>query len=72
MNYGGMDASAQPKYAWTKWQKQFLWLPKKIKGKWYWLRTIYFRQYMADWDPQIIKEEQYAVDLFDLMMKNNR
>ena len=71
MNYGGMD-STKPMYVWTQWQSQFLWWPKKIEGKRYWLRTVYFRYYMADWDPQIIKQEQYAVDLFDLMMKDNR
>ena len=24
-------------------QSEFLWWPKKIKGRWYWLRTVYFR-----------------------------
>ena len=69
MNYGGMDAS-EPKYKWTGWQKQFLWRPKKIDSKWYWLRTVYERFYLATWDPMIVKQHQIAIDLFDLMQKD--
>ena len=70
MNYGGMDAS-QSTYVWTLWQKHFLFIPKKIEGKWYWLRTIYERFYIASWDPMIVRQHQFAVDLFDLMTKNH-
>ena len=71
MNYGGID-DTKSIYSWTKWRKEFLWWPKSIEGKRYWLRTVHVRYYMADWDPRIIKQEQYAVDVFDLMQKDSK
>ena len=37
---------------WTKWEKKFLWWPKKIKNKWYWLRFIYERERLLLWYSQ--------------------
>jgi hypothetical protein len=67
MNYGGADVGSESKYNWTKWFPKFLWFPKKIDGKWYWLRTIHLRFNRATWDIHV----QYAVDVFDLMKKDS-
>jgi len=63
---------------WTPWQSKFLWWPKKIEGKSYWLTKVYERHkvkflYMIDqgdggkWAFQY----QYAFNIFDLMRSEN-
>ena len=74
MNYGGIDADPVPNQRWGKWQTEFLWRPKRIDNKWYWMRRIHYRFRMISWAPGIGEENyefQYAVDLFDLMQKDS-
>jgi len=74
MNYGGIDA-APPNRKWGKWQTEFLWRPKRIENKWYWLRRIHYRFRMISWAPGLGEEKyefQYAVDVFDLMQKDSQ
>ena len=76
MNYGGIDAGITPKKKWGKWQTQFLWLPKRIEGRWYWMRRIHYRFYIHSWPPEVFGQEnyeyQYAFNLFDLMQKDSQ
>ena len=54
---------------WTKWKRKFLWCPRKIKGKWYWLRFIYERKRLMLWYSQKY-EYDYALDIFDILRKS--
>lgn len=54
---------------WTRWEKRFLWCPKKINNKWYWLRSIYERERLMLWYSQKY-EYDYALDLFDIIKKS--
>ena len=54
--------------SWTKWEKKFLWWPKKLNGKWYWLRTYYERERLLLWYSQRY-EYDYALNLFDIIKK---
>lgn len=44
------------------WIKQFAWIPRKIHGEWYWLRTIYKRR--ISWPKPIV-----AVDLLYMVRR---
>lgn len=71
MNYGGVDASnSKPSVQWGKWQIQFLWLPKRIDGRWHWLRKIHYR-WRYTGNTEYIAEFQYAIDVFDLIEKDS-
>jgi hypothetical protein len=73
MNYGGIDAYPRPPKPWHPWKKKFLWMPKVIDGRVYWLRNVHQRFRSNHWIPgsiEIAFEYQYAVDLFDLMQKD--
>jgi len=73
MNYGGIEAPL-PTRTWGQWQTQFLWKPKRIEGRWYWMRRVHYRFRMINWAPGIGEEQyefQYAVDVFDLMQKDS-
>ena len=65
MNYGGYGSSV---IVWNRWQGKFLFFPKKIEGKWYWLRQVYYRERMTYGSTN---KKQWAVDIFDLIDKNN-
>ena len=54
---------------WTKWERKFLWHPKKIHNQWYWLRFIYERERLLLWYSQKY-EYDYALDLFDMLKKS--
>ena len=75
MNYGGIDAYPNPKPAqkWHPWRKKFLWMPKIIDKKIYWLRYVNERFRMVSWatgSSEEMFEYQYAVDVFDLIKKD--
>lgn len=76
MNYGGIDADNKLRSSWGKWQKEFLWFPKRIDKKWYWLREVHYRwRWLSDWRAESLPETaeiQYAVDIFDLMKKDSK
>ena len=68
----GLHRASTPKH-WNPWKKKYLWLPKIIDGKVYWLRYVHKRFRTNHWIPgsiEIAFEYQYAVDLFDLMQKD--
>lgn len=72
MNYGGIDVPP-PARKWGSWQTEFLWRPKRIEGRWYWLRCVHYRFRMISWAPGLGEEKyeyQRAVDIFDLMQKD--
>lgn len=48
---------------WSPWTALFLWMPKKIKGKWYWFQTVYYR-----WNNIPLSSTQWAVDLFEIII----
>ena len=54
---------------WTKWEKKFCWWPKKMNGKWYWLRIYYERERLLLWYCQRF-EYDYALNLFDILKKS--
>jgi hypothetical protein len=70
MNYGGIDAYPNPKPAqkWHPWRKKFLWAPKIIDKKIYWLRYVHERFRATH---ELNFEYQYAVDVFDLIKKDS-
>ena len=74
MNYGGIDAYPNPKPAqnWHPWRKKFLWMPKIIDKKIYWLRYVNERFRATHWtgSVELDFEYQYAVDVFDLIKKD--
>lgn len=73
MNYGGIDAYPKPLNNWHPWRKKFLWMPKVIDGRVYWLRNVHERFRSKHWVPgtvEIVFEYQYAVNVFDLMQKD--
>jgi hypothetical protein len=70
MNYGGIDAYPQSPNTWHPWKKIFLWKPKKIDGRWHWMRTVHMRFRTVTFYPEHNFEYQYAVDVFDLMQKD--
>ena len=66
MNYGGRD---YVKPNWSIWKELFLWKPKKINDRWYWLRKVYYRKrLLSKVDNQFNFEYQWAVDLLELMV----
>ena len=74
MMYDGMGNQTPYTKHWHPWRKKFLWLPKIIDGKAYWLRNIHQRFRANHWIPgsiEIAFEYQYAVDIFDLMKKDS-
>lgn len=70
----GIDAYPNPLNNWHTWRKKFLWMPKKIDGKIYWLRSVHERFRSKHWVPgtvEIVFEYQYAVNMFDLIQKDS-
>ena len=78
MNLGGIDYFR----VWTPWQERFLWLPTRIivkdTAKWYWLRTVYYRESsysnLSKEDRDFILalvETEYALNIFDILRKTD-
>ena len=53
--------------SWSPWSQLYLWKPRKINNKWYWLKSVYMRKRIVLYYPKTQWQYQYAIDLFELM-----